>query len=236
MFCAPEYNPKLSKVGDNCGITYGTGLYSIVGGVNGKVAWSEDVKTFTDSEILGSIGTFIKVVYGNGYFVTFFVGINSGVICYSNNGKSFNNSKFPDDMFNDIAFGNDVFVIVGNNYISYSKYGDVFNISNVSGEYYNIPYNCIIYEGGYFVVVGDKGTVAYSQNGTEFTRIQIEEAKNINFSKVAYDFGKNRYIVTAENDISTIYYLTFEENYYLNTGFKVLTNGEPDETIKIYKQ
>ena len=216
-------------------ITCGNGTYSIVGGVNGKVAWSEDGKTFTDGSIYSFNISVNKVVYGNDYFVTISTSRSLGVICYSNNGKSFNNSKFTDDIFNDIAFGNGVFVVVGNNYILYSKHGDVFNYIGVGGGYYNIPYNCIIYAGGYFVVVGDKGTVTYSQNGTEFTRIQIEEAKNINFSKVVYDFTKNRYIVTAENDVSTIYYLTFKDNY-LNTGFKVLTNGEPDETIKIYKQ
>lgn len=208
-------------------ITYGDGTYVVVG--NNYIAWSENGVTFTDAEIfLGFAGNFKKVVYGNGYFVTF---ARESKIFYSNNGKRFNGSQYPDDQFNDIAFGNDVFVIVGDNYILYSKYGDDFKYIPVSGEY---SYNRIIYAGGYFVVVGDKGTVTYSQNGTEFTRIQIEEAKNINFSKVVYDFNKNRYIVTAENDVSTIYYLTFQDSY-LNTGFKVLTSGKADETIKIYK-
>lgn len=207
-------------------ITYGNGIYVVVG--NNYIAWSEDGVTFTDVEIFSG-GNFKKVVYGNGYFVTF---ARDDKIFYSNNGKYFNGSTYAYDQFNDIAFGNGVFVIVGDRCILYSKYGDVFK--SVGGVYYNIPYNCIIYAGGYFFVVGDKGTVAYSQNGTEFTRIQIEEAKNINFSKVVYDFNKNRYIVTAENDVSTIYYLTFQDSY-LNTGFKVLTSGKADETIKIYK-
>lgn len=217
-------------------ITVDNNFYVIVGfNINeddGAGAWSEDGKTFTYNNLHSSSIELKKVVYGNDCFVTISVGGSLGVIRYSVNGKYFNASMFTDDKFNDIAFGNGVFVVVGNNYIQYSEHGDDFTYISVSGEM--APYKCIIYAGGYFVVVGDKGTVTYSQNGTEFKKIQIEEAKDINFSLITYDSFNNRYIVTAENDISTIYYLTFQDSC-LNTGFKVLTSGKANETIKIYK-
>ena len=75
--------------------------------------------------------------------------------------------------------------------------------------------------------------IAYSESGKSFTKVINESIQNINFIDVKYYNGN--FIAVGENNLKAIFSIIKKESNYLNTGFKVLTSGKADETIKIYK-
>ena len=254
-----------SPEGNYKSVTYANNLFVAVGeNVGEKIAaWSEDGKTFTKGTI--PEGNYTSITYGNGLFVaigediaawsedgkTFIKGSNNGktkYVIYANNifvsvgdiyitvsyeGKYFSIASFVGDTsFNGVAFGNGVFVVVGDVYIQYSETGTDFKYIPFFEGGGN--YKAITYGDGLFIVVGSNGLIAYSDSGKSFTKVIDESIKNINFVDVKYYNGN--FIAVGENNLKAVFSIKKESNNYLNTGFKVLTNGEPDETIKIYKQ
>ena len=210
--------------GNYTSITYGNGLFVAIG--EDIAAWSEDGKTFTKGSNNGKTK---YVIYANNIFVS----VGDIYITVSYDGKDFSTTSFVGDTnFNSVAFGNGVFVVIGDVYIQYSETGTDFK---------TIPFfegkgrcKAITYGDGLFIVVGSNGLIAYSDSGKSFTKVIDESIKNINFVDVKYYNGN--FIAVGENNLKAVFSIKKESNNYLNTGFKVLTNGEPDETIKIYKQ
>ena len=210
--------------GNYTSITYGNGLFVAIG--EDIAAWSEDGKTFTKGSNNGKTK---YVIYANNIFVS----VGDIYITVSYDGKDFSTTSFVGDTnFNSVAFGNGVFVVVGDVYIQYSETGTDFKtIPFFEGKG---RYKAITYGDGLFIVVGRNGLIAYSDSGKSFNKVIDESIKNINFVDVKYYNGN--FIAVGENNLKAVFSIKKESNNYLNTGFKVLTNGEPDETIKIYKQ
>ena len=211
--------------GNYTSITYGNGLFVAIG-VN-IIAYSEDGKTFTKCASY-SEGTYNSITYGNGVFVA--VGLQNVIV--SNDGKTFTDATHMQDIeINKVTFCNGLFFIIGNMYIQYSETGTDFTSITLA---YSEKHKAITYGDGLFIIVGSNGLIAYSDSGKSFTKVIDESIKNINFVDVKYYNGN--FIAVGENNLKAVFSIKKESNNYLNTGFKVLTNGEPDETIKIYKQ
>ena len=208
--------------GNYTSITYGNGLFVAIG--ENIAAWSEDGKTFTKGNNNGKTK---YVIYANNIFVS----VGDIYITVSYDGKDFSTTSFVGDTnFNSVTFGNGVFVVVGDVYIQYSETGTDFKYIPFFEGGGN--YKAITYGDGLFIVVGSNGLIAYSDSGKSFTKVINESIQNINFIDVKYYNGN--FIAVGENNLKAVFSIKKESNY-LNTGFKVLTSGKADETIKIYK-
>ena len=209
--------------GNYTSITCGNGLF-VASGVN-IIAYSEDGKTFTKCASY-SEGTYNSITYGNGVFVA--VGLQNVIV--SNDGKTFTDATHMQDIeINKVTFCNGLFFIIGNMYIQYSETGTDFTSITLA---YSEKHKAITYGDDLFVIVGSNGLIAYSESGKSFTKVINESIQNINFIDVKYYNGN--FIAVGENNLKAIFSIKKESNY-LNTGFKVLTSGKADETIKIYK-
>ena len=124
-------------------VCYGNGVFVAVS-TDGKCAWSEDGKTFTEGTI--SLRDWTCICYGNGLFVA----VSRENFAWSEDGKTFTEggTTMPSSGWKNICYGNGLFVAVTEYGVcSWSKDGKTFN-EKTSLEAYDICYG-----NGLFVTV-----------------------------------------------------------------------------------
>ena len=88
------------------------------------------------------------------------------------NAKTLKYLDFDDYIFNDIAYGNNVYVAVGNSGIIISVNKDDYNIIHEKQVGTN-NWNAIIFEKGTFIIVGDSGYLATSTDGVSWETTKV---------------------------------------------------------------
>jgi photosystem II stability/assembly factor-like uncharacterized protein len=181
-------------------IAYGNGRF-VAGGNNGRMTYSDDGgETWTmiaDSKFpLDSYDGIRIITYGDGKFI---VGGGFGRMTYSDDGVTWTavaNSMFPSYIDN-IAYGGDCFVTSSwstekQSLIIYSSYDGINwtesnSIARISSGGY------VTYGVGYFIIVGERGKMAYSDDGVTWTEV-ISNSKLVgsydNITSIAYGGGR----------------------------------------------
>lgn len=205
-------NTYAMTVLDDGNIYYSYGTYSH----GKKYAFGNNVLVHANSQVLQyKVGTddFVNIeldtnpsciIYANETFV----GIHNGednikTVVYSNDGITWLSNNFSTaNYINDIAYGNNKFVIVGENGVRlYST--DGINWSEVEDEYNNNLVS-IIYGNNRFIAISDNSTVLSSVDGITWSQYTI----NFSLNKIIYaeDYfvaiTNSNYIGYSENGIN----------------------------------
>lgn len=155
---------------------------------------------------------------------------NNGSPLYSeNNGNNWNNNGTIQDNFRakDIAFGNDVYVIVGamnssNHNLAYSNDGISWNTVTTSSEY--DPYinlEMVTFGNGIFLAISTSSStpvIFYSYDGINWGSTNINNGEYQFISGIAY--GNNCFVIVAETGI-------FYSNDGINWSKIKSLNGSP---------
>ena len=154
------------------GIAYGNGKFVAVG-ENGKMAYSDDGKTYTWTAVsdstFGSDDYIRSIAYGNGKFVA--VG-DDGKMATSPDGVTWTA----------------VYSTFGTSGISAITYGEW--VAGGRGFKKQLADKAFAYSKHRFVAVGSDGKMAYSTNGTSWTAIANSTFGTANISAIAYGNGK----------------------------------------------
>lgn len=182
-------------------IIYKNGLFVAVG-ANSEIITSPDGITWT--QVLS--GTYwtsasVGVAYGNSIFATLGYTSSDGSTWTPTGGLV----TYPDIIFNDMSFGNGVFVAVGGIWnfglappepiqiIITSPDGIQWAIQ-VSGEL-QMPLKGLVYENNTFIAVGSDGTILTSYDGIAWA-VKNSGTTN-NLSGIAY--GNNTFVAVGDN-------------------------------------
>lgn len=157
-------------------ITYGNGIFVIVGKENDKKVyvtsssdgkkWTKPVKITDEYQVYGR-----EITFGNGIFV---ITTGNGTITRSTNGINWTTpKKVGDTQWNSVAYGNGKFVAVGfNGNVTTST--DGINWSSIR-QIGNTNWNKITYGNGKFLICGNNGYVVSSSDGSTWsTPVQLK--------------------------------------------------------------
>jgi len=199
--------PSFTKVTSSASIlTYG--VYSIaygnsrfVAGGNGRIAYSTNGTTWTDST--GNSNFLVSgITYGTQFVAVGYY--SSGVINYSSDGTSWTNvtsTGFGLSDINDVAYGGGTYVAVGDDgKIAYSTNGTTWTaVSDSTFGTTNI--NGVTYGNGKFVAVGSSGKMAYSNNGTTWTAVNNSGTATLKGITYGGASGNEKFIVVGNSVI-----------------------------------
>ena len=175
------------------GVIYGAGLFVVVG--DDEAMTSPDGENWT---ALGEIPNteWYSVAYGNGKFVA--VSPYGYYLMTSEDGINW--SEIPDAEygFEDVVFGNGLFVAMGEDYVQMSEDGVVWTHQSI--DYGN--WRSIIYGDGQFLIVGEgdnseSPSILRSRNGIDWTG--VESVAGIVLKDAIYANG-TFYGFTSDND------------------------------------
>ena len=181
------------------GSAFGNGVFVIVG--DSKLAYSSDGKSWTASTLPSPNGNWRSVAYGNGVFVTVGTSLvsNSDVISTTTDyGQTWTpayvvtvSPPFITRVWNSIAFGNGVFVMVGNGAPCSQAYstdnGSSWTTvaSPLAGGWLSVTFG-----NGVFVMVGT-AIARSTTNGLSWTQVSgINDAYSVTF-------GNNVFVTTS---------------------------------------
>lgn len=166
------------------GTTNATGEY--------PVAWSTDGANWSYESNLNSISTELSsIVYGNGRFVAF--NTNGSMAAYSTDLETWSLVTLPTDPDASVveaplysAYGNGIFVTVGNCRAMSSVDGEIWSLGNMG-------VNCtdVCFGAGKFVAISDGGYICYSEDGTTWTPVFLGDDEIV-LSAITY--GDNGFI------------------------------------------
>jgi hypothetical protein len=159
-------------------------------------------KNVTVSDLsLDSGGHIVGAAYGGGVFV---IGSGGGKIFYSEDrGENWtqvsaSNTKLSGRV-RGMAYGNGVFVAgSANGKISYSKDKGKTWTAATSTLADNAEIHRIRYLNGKFYAVTNKGTIAYSENGEDWTNVAGKSPSELPINDIAYNAGK--FIIALDAD------------------------------------
>ncbi|HMA79184.1 MAG TPA: sialidase family protein, partial [Candidatus Paceibacterota bacterium] len=180
------------------GVTYGNGLFVIVGtGGSNLVATSPDGLTWTGHSAAGDNDVWYDVVYGEGLFVA--VGDGSDdILMTSPDGVNWTprSAAGDNDDWYGVTYGNGRFVAVGNGFVDrimYSEDGITWSTTTAPGG--NNDWGDVTFGNGRFVAVGGgQGAstgdyVMYSDDGINWATTSAA-GDNDNWSAVTYGNGR----------------------------------------------
>jgi hypothetical protein len=191
-------------VGFGCkGLAYGNNVF-VVGGQQGKIAYSTDADNWTELASAattftgtGAQGYINAIVYGSGRFVA---GGGKGHVAVSTNGADWTGvtgaeTIFDGGLINGMAYGNGRFVAVGGLDTGPGKGAFSIDGSNwyqtqdikIGGD--NVI-NGVAFGGGYFIAVDSKGAASYSSDGITWTLIGNTTFGTDSINGAAYGYGK----------------------------------------------
>lgn len=125
------------------------------------------------------------IVYGGGKFVAVSMGF---AIAYSSDGKVWAQATGNNQIeYTGVAYGNSLFVAVGNVGVSYSKNGISWENSSIPSSAYLLD---VSYGNGKFVAVSNGQEVAYSSDGKTWKESQMPEYPSFGYQCIAYGNGK----------------------------------------------
>ena len=110
--------------------------------------------------------------------------------------------------FTDITYGNNMFVVISGLNSGCSKDGVTWSYKE---DVFESVMNDIVYDGKYFVAVGENNSMYISTDGINWTSGPNEHLNgeiNCNLLKLAY--GRNRFIVTGDDE--KLHYINYIEN------------------------
>lgn len=176
-------------------ICFGNGKF-IVGNAGGYVITSTDGINWTTEQTMKI--TPKGIAYGNGRFVAcgrLTTGIGSNGYATSTNGTDWNSMTVSDN-WNDVAYGNNVFFVLGES--SYLVLTNEGKFKSKEGEKSN-TWNDVAYGDGIFVSVGNAGAIGKYDPSSS---------------------GLPRYVTVGTNDWSTVIY---DNNKFIACGSNYIT-------------
>jgi uncharacterized delta-60 repeat protein len=196
-----EWTRRASITGRNLrDVAYGNGRFVAVSNFAGAgFATSTDGVDWTaGSGAAGATGTFNGVGYGGGLFV----GVGPGLIATTADGVNWT-ARTPSGSFtlNHVAWGNGVWVAVGNTGVAYRS-TDAVTWSPVSTGT-SSTLNNVSFAGGQFVAVGASGTILTSPNGLTWSPQTSGSTATLNAVRhlggTWYAVGSNSTVLTSAN-------------------------------------
>jgi hypothetical protein len=183
----------LGNTGTLYGIVFANNLFVAVGSP-GVILTSQDGVSWSKKS-LGSAQILKSVAYGYGTFVI--VG-SAGVLLTSTDGQNWTQRQNGLDNLNDVAYLNYIFVAVGSN--------GVIKISHDNGINWSVRGSGTINElravkgglNGSAVIVGDKGTILYSNTGIFWTNTPNQD-KTLSLSSVDCNPSNGRFVAVCSN-------------------------------------
>lgn len=199
-------------------LTYGGGMF--VAGCFDNMIYSTDGINWSTASLVPPAAYRASIAYrepgdGLGYFLV----INqNGSLMTSTDGNIWNStsSSFPSTSnYSPLVWAQDKykFVTIRNGYSMYSTDGLSWTVAdNVSGYFFSMAYG-----NGTFVAVGEYGSLAYSQNGINWTSVSMPDAGQVNGTIFSYSitYGNGKFIAPVN---------AFNGSTYIN-AFIVSTDG-----------
>jgi hypothetical protein len=200
-------------------ITYGAGGFVICDYAGLSYSTNGEIWACENTKILDLPTDRFDIVYcGNKYFAygSDIRGGSSangwiGYLAYSTDRKNWSditNSACADErVINKIVYGNNKFVASGYIYIgstltgklAYSTDGITWT-DNTPVSFSNSSRLSIAYGAGVFIIGDDKGNIAYSKNGTDWTPISTDFTERISGSPLI-EYGNARFILGYNNEL-----------------------------------
>lgn len=164
-------------------ITYGNGLYVIVGYSGpGRILTSSDGLTWTNIQVGVSNDQILTVAYGNNVFWAFSQNITGGVgqgLIYSDDGITWVKSTWTNNIINSVRYINDKFIAVGNG-------GQIWQ--NITGAWTQTtsPTTTALYavagDDASISIIGGNGYVAVTtNNGSSWTQKSYGVTATMNY-------------------------------------------------------
>lgn len=190
-------------------VAYGAGKY-LVGGSSGRIAYADALNGTASWTVLpntvttfasGGKGFINALAFGAGKFVA---GGGNGHTAYSADGLTWEANAQTEEIFNsnyinDISYGGDKFVAVGEapaGTIAYSS--DGVNWTQAPDPKTDKALTAVAYGGGYFVAVGKGPFAAYSADGATWTAVTLP-AFTGDLYGVTYGIadGKGKFVISG---------------------------------------
>jgi hypothetical protein len=168
--------------------------------------------TFTQLNFVSGQISGARCIQSNGSNIIVVAGVSGQLMSSTDSGATFTvrTSGFSTDFINDIAFGNGVFVAVGNaGKISSSSDGITWT-ARTAGVAAN-AIAAVTYDNGTFVAVGDgasggTGGITTSTDGTTWTKRTTPGTSSTSLYSVAY--GNGYWVAVGTNSTNSGYYST----------------------------
>ena len=188
---------KINSILSFCGgIVYAVDKFIVCGtkvgsGYGGCIAYSSDGINWSTAE-QNSVNYWKGITYGDGKFVVCGYG-DSGYVAYSEDGVNWStptrlNKGIKKIDWDAIAYGNEMFIVVGNGgFISYSNDGVTFNSPITVGS---DIWECCTYGGDKFVAMGRSGYTSYSSDGIKWSNPKGVGGAGCWWRGIAYANGK----------------------------------------------
>ena len=179
-------------------LIYADGIFVavVISSTNNSVVYtSYDCETW---ESTGGLTGELKIAYGNDLFVAVDCNSDESAVWYCDSTFDWLASSIAGKI-NDIAFGDDKFVAVGDNCIYYSTDGRNWTAENITNTL-----NSVTYGDGLFVAIGNNGTrgiTMYSSDGIIWSEGSAINGF-MNLKDVVYGDGK--FVMIGERDSESI--------------------------------
>nr|WP_295926412.1 YCF48-related protein [uncultured Dyadobacter sp.] len=190
------WNTQQSSLGNNgtlYGIVFANNRFVAVGSPGVILTSPDGISWSTKS--LGTGQILKSIAYGSGTFVI--VG-SAGALLTSADGENWTQRPNGQDFLNDVAYVNYGFIAVGPN--------GVIKTSSATGVEWSVRGSGTVNElravkgglNGSAVIVGDKGTILHSNNGTTWTPIPNQD-KTLSLSGVECNPSNGRFVAVCSN-------------------------------------
>ncbi|MGC5326213.1 tandem-95 repeat protein [Brevibacillus sp. SYSU BS000544] len=190
-----------SSHNDLLAITYGLNNKYYAVGYDGEIWDSSNKETWNAQTPLKNSfsqetsSRLTDIIYADGRMV---IVSESGSIYVSADGVTWTyaNSNVASSPLYSVTYGNGKFVAVGENSVSYSSDGNVWNKVTVPGN----PLYSVTYGNGKFVTVGAGGAIVSSTDGITWNTTETSNTTS-DFYSVAYSAEQQRFVTVGDNAI-----------------------------------